>query len=139
MAVTPATLRACWMLLPWLPMARPIRSGLTTNSSWKDDTSCLELYANKTSASGSIAAHCSNTFSFINAKLIIRSTLFKGQSEHYWNAYSRLAVYRRSRTNLEMLRSLVVAGHEQQLGPDVAEVHVAEQRHALHCCLTGGL
>lgn len=33
----------------------------------------------------------------------------------------------------------MVAGHEQQLGPDVAQVHVAEQRHALDCGLTGGL
>lgn len=56
MAVTPATFRACWMLLPWLPMARPIRSGLTTNSSWKDDTSCLELYADRTPSLDSLAA-----------------------------------------------------------------------------------
>lgn len=42
-------------------------------------------------------------------------------------------------TNLQMLGCLMVAGHEQQLGPDVAQVHVAEQRHALDCGLTGGL
>lgn len=45
------------MLLPWLPMAKPIRSGLTTNSSWKDDTNCLELCAHRRATFHSIAAN----------------------------------------------------------------------------------
>lgn len=65
--------------------------------------------------------------------------LLKRQRVHYCNVYSLLSVHKLSQTNLEVLRCLVVAGHQQQLGPDVAQVHVAEQRHALHCGLTGGL
>lgn len=42
-------------------------------------------------------------------------------------------------THLQMLRSFVVAGHQQQLGPDVPQVHVAQQRHALHRGVAGGL
>lgn len=41
--VTPGTLRACCMLVPWVPMARPIRSSLTVNCSWKRAAICLDF------------------------------------------------------------------------------------------------
>ncbi len=44
MAVTPGTFLACWMLLPWVPIARPMRSSLTVNSSWNAEASCFVLY-----------------------------------------------------------------------------------------------
>lgn len=42
-------------------------------------------------------------------------------------------------TDLQVFCGLVVAWHQQQLGPDAAQVHVAQQGHTLHCRLIGRL
>lgn len=61
MAVTPGTFRACWMLAPWVPIASPIRSSRTVNSSWKAAASCLLVWKIKTldyrNHSGEISEH----------------------------------------------------------------------------------
>lgn len=42
-------------------------------------------------------------------------------------------------TDLQVFGSFLVAWHQQQLGPEAAQVHVTQQGHALHRRLVGGL
>lgn len=69
--------------------------------------------------------------------------VFKCQSADNCNfdnpLLSPAAALQEGGTHLQVLRCFVVAGHQQQLGPDVPQVHVAEQRHALHRGVAGGL
>lgn len=39
----PDKCRACWMLAPWVPIARPARSARTVNSSWKAACVCSRV------------------------------------------------------------------------------------------------
>ncbi|CAN8021168.1 unnamed protein product, partial [Ixodes persulcatus] len=43
MPVTPSSFRAFWMLAPWAPMASPIRSSRTLNSSTKPELECSRV------------------------------------------------------------------------------------------------
>lgn len=82
MLVTPGTLRACWMLAPCVPMARPIKSSRTANCSWKRDASCLELFRHTTREMRHRKTHFVSThmhtrsLSYISVSLIMYVCVF---------------------------------------------------------------
>lgn len=109
MLVTPGTLRACWMLAPWVPMARPIRSSRTANCSWNRDANCLELCRKR----GRQKKTWASTYSLPQ----------QSRQEATANIYLQLPV------------CLFVPQHERQLGAEAPEVHVIHHVGPLCCDL----
>lgn len=105
MAVTPGTFLACWMLAPWEPMARPIRSSLTFTSSWYADANCLLVWEGEVPVAGQ--KHCPGVCVCV---------------------LSPECMY------LKVFGSFFIAGHEHKLCTDAAEMHVAQNCCTLYCC-----
>lgn len=118
MLVTPGTFRACWMLAPCVPMARPIKSSRTANCSWNLDASCREL--------------CRHTHTHT-----LQSLAKTKQPKH--QPINKHIVCVDGDVYLQLSAGLFVSLHEWQFGAETPEVHVADHVGPLGCDLVHGL